>query len=113
VIADEGDPADQRRLALVDLEHDVHPVLFQADDLRLDARIEPPAAGIKVQYALPVGLSQSGREDRARTKLQLAAELIFLFPSKTIRLTIGFSTTLTTSVSPWRLRLTSWKSPVA
>ena len=76
VVADECDAADQRGLALVDLEHHVHAVLVQVDDLRLDRRGITAGFGVAVQDALPVGLRQLRREHRAGTKLQLAPQLV-------------------------------------
>ena len=56
MVAHEGDAADDRRCALVDLEHDVDAVLVQLDDLRLDRGAEATVFGIVVDDLPPVGL---------------------------------------------------------
>ncbi len=76
VIADEGDAAGEGGLALVDLENDVHPVLLEADDLRLHARIEPSTLDIEIENALPVSLRQRGSEYGAGTELQVGPQLL-------------------------------------
>ena len=75
VVADEGDPAHQRGAALVDAEDEVHAVLRQLDDLGRHGRREAPAMGVEVEDVLPVRLCSLRRVDRARRKLDHAAQL--------------------------------------
>ena len=68
------DALDLGRAAFGDLEHEVHAVLLELDDLRLDLRRIAALATIDVEQALHVGLDAGAGEDRARLQLHLVAQ---------------------------------------
>ena len=74
VVADEVDALDLGGVALGDLEHEVHAVLLELDDLRLDGRGIAPLAPIDIEDALHVGLNAGAGEDGARLQLHLVAQ---------------------------------------
>ena len=61
-VADEIDGLDLGRLALGDLEHEVHAVAVQLDDLGLHRGGEPALPAIDVEDALHVGLRAGAGE---------------------------------------------------
>ena len=75
-VTNERDTADERRVALLHLEHDVDPVLVQPNDLRFDRRGKASTLGIGVKHALPVGLYQLRRVNGPGAQLQFGLELI-------------------------------------
>ena len=56
MVADEVDAFDLGGAALVDLEHEVHAILLELDDLGLDGGREAALAAVDVEDALHVGL---------------------------------------------------------
>ena len=76
MIADEDDLADQRDRAVVDLEHDVHAILIEPDDLRIDTRIVVATLGVQIEDFLAVLLGQCRREHRPRPELHFRAKLV-------------------------------------
>src|SRR6185437_6433041 len=72
VIADEIDAFDFRRVALGDLEHEIHAVLFELDDLRLDVGGKTALAAVDVENALHIGLGLGARKDRSRLELHFS-----------------------------------------
>ena len=61
-----------------DLEHEVHAVVVELDDLRLDGGRKAPLPAIDVEDALHVGLRAGAREHRARLELHLAPQRILV-----------------------------------
>ena len=98
-VADEIDGLDLGGAALVDLEHEIHAIAVELDDLGLDRGREAALAAVDVEDALHVGLRPGAREHGARLELDLALERILvdlLLPSKATWLMTGFSTTVMT-----------------
>ena len=62
--------------AIVDLEHHIHAVLIEPDDLRIDPRVVVAALGVQIEDTLPVLLGQRRREHRARLELHLRTKLV-------------------------------------
>ena len=60
--------------ALVDLEHEVHAVLLELDDLGIDGCRVTALALVDVEDALDVRLHAGAREHRARLQLHLVAQ---------------------------------------
>ena len=75
-VADEVDHLDFRDRPLVDLEHEVDPVLRKLDDLGLDAHGEAAAAPVDLGQPLQVRLHPRPGVDHARLKLDLGFELV-------------------------------------
>ena len=70
-VADDIDGLNLGRAALVDLEHDIHAIVVELDDLGLDGGGKPALAAVDVEDALHVRLRLGTREDRARLELHL------------------------------------------
>lgn len=68
-VADEDDALDPGRRPLVDLEHEIDPVLLERDDLGIDRGREAGIAPVEVEDALDVALHLRSRVDDARPKL--------------------------------------------
>ena len=116
-VADKFDRFNSGQRPFVDFEHQVHSVLLERDDFWLDGRGEAAAPAIDIKNALYIALHTRLREHDARAQLKLRSAdprpSMRRFPSKAIRLMMGFSTTLTTSVFPSRRIATSLNRPVA
>src|ERR1700693_5723352 len=75
-VADKIDAAHAGGRALVDLEHQIDPVLRKLDDLGLDRRGETGVPAVEVEDALDVVLHPGAGIDDARTKLDLGVEVL-------------------------------------
>src|SRR5262249_30059749 len=71
VRADEVDGLDTGRGALIDLEHQIDPVLCELDHLGINRRGEAAVAPIEIKDALHIPLHLGSGEDRARLELYL------------------------------------------
>ena len=78
LVADEADALHARDVAFVDLEDEVDAALVELDDLGVDRRVVAAAAAIDGQDAFDVGLHARAREDLARLRLHLVAQLVVL-----------------------------------
>ena len=115
-VADEVDGLDLGRVALVDLEHEVHAVAVELDDLGLDDGGKAALPAVDVEDALHVGLRLGAGEDGARLELDLVFSVSLStsrLPSKATWLMTGFSTTVITTPAPSRSMRTSENRPVA
>ena len=74
MIADEVDALDLGGETFVDLEHHVHAVLLELDDLRLNRRSKPALTTINVENALNVRHGAGPGIDRARLELDFALQ---------------------------------------
>ncbi len=79
-VADEADLADHRLLAVLDFEHQVHPVVRPLDDFRVDVHVVATAAPVDGDDPFYVGVDQCARERAARLRLDFAGELLVFHP---------------------------------
>ncbi len=79
-VADDVDAADLGKIALINLEHHVDPVLVELDDLGLDPRREAALPAIQFENSLDVRADRRAGEDLTRGKLDLGQDLVVLEP---------------------------------
>ena len=80
LVADEGDAADPGHRALVDLEHEVDPVLVELDDLGLDLGRVAAVAAVELEDAADGVLHARAGVDHARPELDLGLETSVVEP---------------------------------